>query len=215
MKKVLVLLMPLFLLLAACSSTNVLNSWKDTEVVEQATLKKVLVIAMLPEKQRELRQEMEYEMVDDLQKRGFTAVSALQEYGPKSFAGMNEKQVMQELGKSNIDGIITIALQDTETSEHYVPGRVRYEPYAVRYNRFYRTYQTFYERIYTPGYTDQQTNYFFETNLYQLNGNKLLYSAQSKSFDPSSARQIANEVAKAVVKDMEKNKILSLAVAKH
>lgn len=215
MKKVLVLLTPLFLLLAACSSTNVLNSWKDKEVVEQTTLKKVMVLAMVPEKERVLRQELESEMVEDLQKRGFTAVSALQEYGPKSFVGMNEKQVMQQLDRSKIDGVITISLQDTETSEHYKPGTVRYEPYAVRYNRFYRTYQTFYERIYTPGYTEQQTNYFFETNLYHLNSNKLLYSAQSKSFDPSSASQIAKEVAKAVVKDMEKNNITGLAVAKY
>jgi hypothetical protein len=215
MKRVLVLMMPFILFLAACSSTNVLNSWKDKEGVEQATLKKVMVLAMLPEKQRVLRQEMENEMVEDLQKRGFTAVSALQENGPKSFVGMNEKQVMQQLDRSRIDGVITISLQDTETSEHYTPGSVRYEPYAVRYNRFYRTYQTFYERVYTPGYTDQQTNYFFETNLYQLNSNKLLYSAQSKSFDPSSASQIAKEVSKAVVKDMEKNNILGLTVARH
>lgn len=214
MKKVLVLLTPLFLFLAACSSTNVLNSWKDTDV-EQTTMKKVLVLAMLPEKERTLRQEMEFQMVQDLQKRGFTAVSALQEYGPKSFTGMNEKQVMQQLDKRKIDGVITMSLQDTEKSEHYTPGSVRYEPYAVRYNRFYRTYQTFYQRVYTPGYTDRQTNYFFETNLYQLNSNKLLYSAQSKSFDPSSASQIAKEVSKAVVKDMEKNNILNLPVAKH
>jgi hypothetical protein len=215
MKRVLVLMMPFILFLAACSSTNVLNSWKDKEGIEQTTLKKVMVLAMLPEKQRVLRQEMENEMVEDLQKRGFAAVSALQENGPKSFVGMNEKQVMQQLDRSRIDGVITISLQDTETNEHYTPGSVRYEPYAVRYNRFYRTYQTFYERVYTPGYTDQQTNYFFETNLYQLSSNKLLYSAQSKSFDPSSASQIAKEVSKAVVKDMEKNNILGLTVARH
>lgn len=215
MKSVLVLLMPLIIVLAACSSTNVLNSWKDTEVAAQASLKKVLVIALLPEKERLLRQEMEHEMVEDLEKRGIAAVSAMQEYGPKAFADMNEKQVMQQLDKKDIDGVITIGLQDTETSERYVPGSVRYEPYAVRYNRFYRTYQTFYERVYTPGYTEARTDYFFETNLYDLNGNKLLYSAQSKSFDPSSASQIAKEVARAVVKDMEKNRVLGLAVAKH
>ncbi len=214
MKKVLVLMMPLFLLLAACSSTNVTNSWKDKDV-SQSTVRKVMVLAMLPEKDRMLRQEMEYQMVEDLSKKGFVAVSALQEHGPKAFEGMTEKQVMDQLDKSKIDGVITIGLQDTETSENYVPGSVRYEPYAVRYNRFYRTYQTFYTRQYTPGYTDRQTNYFFETNLYDVNSNKLLYSAQSKSFDPSSAEQIASEVAKAVVKDMEKNNILGLAVAKH
>jgi hypothetical protein len=214
MKRVLVLMMPLFLLLAACSSTNVTNSWKDKSV-EQASFRKVLVIAMLPEKDRSLRQQMENELVDDLAKKGYSAMSSYAEYGPKAFAGMGEKQVLQQLDRNKIDGVITVSLLNTEQSEDYVPGSVRYEPYAVVYNRFYRSYQTYYNRIYTPGYTDKQTNYFFETNLYDVNSNKLLYSAQSKSFDPSSASQIANEVSKAVVKDMQKNGILTSTVAKY
>jgi hypothetical protein len=214
MNKLLVLLMPLVIIFGACSSTNVTNSWKDKNI-EQASLKKVMVLAMLPEKQRSLRQEMENEMVEDLQKKGFAAVSALAEYGPKAFSGMDEKQVMQELDKSKVDGVITVTLQDTDQSERYVPGSVRYEPYAIRYNRFYGYYQTFYNRVYTPGFTETRTNYFFETNLYDVNSNKLLYSAQSQSFDPSSAEQIAHEVAKAVVKDMEKNNIFGVAVAKN
>jgi hypothetical protein len=214
MKRVLVLMMPLFLLLAACSSTNVTHSWKDKNI-EQASLRKVMVLAMVPEKDRNLRQEMENQMIDDLAKRGYSAVSSLAEFGPKAFAGMNERQVLQQLNRSNIDGVITISLQNTEQSENYVPGSVRYEPYAVVYNRFWRSYQTYYNRIYTPGYTEQRTDYFFETNLYDVNSNKLLYSAQSQSFDPSSATQIAHEVSKAVVKDMQKNGILSATVAKH
>jgi hypothetical protein len=214
MKRVLVLMMPLFLLLAACSSTNVTNSWKAQDI-SQANFRKVLVVAMVPEKDRNLRQQMENEMVDDLSKKGYSAVSSYAEYGPKAFAGMNEKQVLHELDRNNVDGVITIGLQNTEKSENYVPGNVRYEPYAVVYNRFYRTYQTYYNRVYTPGYSEERTNYFFETNLYDVNGNKLLYSAQSQSFDPSSASQIANEVSKAVVKDMEKKGILAATVAKH
>jgi hypothetical protein len=214
MKRVLVLMMPLFLLLAACSSTNVTNSWKAQDI-SQANFRKVLVVAMVPEKDRDLRQQMENEMVDDLSKKGYSALSSYAEYGPKAFAGMNEKQVLHELDRNNVDGVITIGLQNTEKSENYVPGNVRYEPYAVVYNRFYRTYQTYYNRVYTPGYSEERTNYFFETNLYDVNGNKLLYSAQSQSFDPSSASQIANEVSKAVVKDMEKKGILAATVAKH
>lgn len=214
MKRVLVLMMPLFLLLAACSSTNVTNSWKDKDI-EQASFRKVMVIAMVPETDRALRQRMEDQMVDDLVKRGYNAVSSLSEYGPKAFAGMNERQVLQDLNKGKIDGVITVSLLNTEQSENYIPGSVRYEPYALVYNRFWGYYQTIYNRVYTPGYRDRQTNYFFETNLHDVRSNKLLYSAQSKSFDPSSAKQIANDVAKAVVKDMQKNGILSATVAKH
>jgi len=212
MKRVLVFMMPLLLLLAACSSTNVTNSWADKNVAE-SNFKKVLVVAMVPEKQRDLRQQLESEMVDDLTKRGYNAISAYNEYGPKAFTGVDEKQVVTRLQRSNVDGVITVALQDKETSKNYVPGNVRYEPYVV-YNRFWRRYMTYYNTVYTPGYTERRTNYFFETNLYDVNNNQLLYSAQSESFDPSSASQIANEVSKAVVKDMQKKGILNATVAK-
>lgn len=214
MKRVMVAMLPLFLLLASCSSTNVTNSWQDKNI-EQSSFRKVMVLAMLPDKDRALKQQMENEMVDDLTKRGYAAVSAYAEYGPKAFEGLTEKQVLQQLDRNRIDGVITVSLLNTEKEENYVPGSVRYEPYAVVYNRFYGYYQTIYNRVYTPGYTNRQTSYFFETNLYDVNANKLLYSAQSESFDPSSASQIANDLSKAVVKDMQKKGILAATVAKH
>ena len=213
MKRLWLLTVPFVLFMAACSSTNITNSWKD-ENVSASNMKKVMVLAMLPEKERTLRQQMENEMVDDLRKQGYTAVSSFEEFGPKAFEGMKEKEVMNELRNSNVDGVITIGLLDTEQEERYKPGDVRYEPVTF-YNRFYRRFQTYYQRVYTPGYYERSTSYFFETNLHDVRNNKLLYSAQSQSFSPSSASQIANEVSKAVVKDMQKKNILNSSVAKH
>lgn len=214
MKRMWILMLPFVLFMAACSSTNITNSWKD-ENMSAANMKKVLVLAMVPEKERNLRQQMENEMADNLRKQGYTAVSAFEEFGPKAFAGMKETDVMKQLCNSNIDGVITMVLLDTEKEESYNPGSVRYEPYAVRYNRFYGYFQTFYQRVYTPGYYTSSTRYFFETNLWDVRSNKMLYSAQSESFDPNSAGQIAKEVAEAVLKDMQKKNVLAGSVAKN
>jgi len=130
------------------------------------------------------------------------------------FSDYSRNAVIQ-LSNRGIDGVIMISMLDQAKQENYVQGSVRYEPYAVRYNRFYGTYQTYYNRVVTPGYYETKTNYFFETNLYDVKKNKLLFSAQAQSFDPFSAEQIANEVAKAVVKDMQKHNVLAGSLAKN
>ena len=65
------------------------------------------------------------------------------------------------------------------------------------------------ERIYTKGYYVFNTKYFWESNLYDLKSNRLLYSAQSQSFDPVSTESLSHEYGKMIVKDMVKNKVIT------
>jgi hypothetical protein len=50
--------------------------------------------------------------------------------------------------------------------------------------------------------------YPWESNLYDVNSKKLLYSVQSQSTNPSSAGSMGKDYSKAVVKNMIKNGIL-------
>ena len=59
-----------------------------------------------------------------------------------------------------------------------------------------------YDRIYTPGYYEVSTRYFWESNLYDLSGKKLLYTVQSESFDPANASTQGHEYGKLIVSDM-------------
>ena len=49
----------------------------------------------------------------------------------------------------------------------------------------------------------------WESNLYDLSGNKLLYSTQSETFDPSSISKIAMDYSKTLVDDMVKQGLVS------
>ncbi|MBX2922060.1 MAG: hypothetical protein KF746_07700 [Chitinophagaceae bacterium] len=206
-----ILLLPLAL--AACSTnTKITSSWKGPNGYTAGKEDKILVLGMLPDKDRSMRENIEAELVKSLREQGYDAVSAYETFGPRSFKGQDEKKVMEELKDKNIQSIITIALLDKEKERKYTPGRVDYFP-NIGYNPFWRRYVYYYDRVYNPGYYTNSTNYFVESNLYDVGSNRLVYSVQSKTLDPSSLQQMARNYSKAIVKDMEKNNILQKGIS--
>lgn len=202
MKRLLVLFL-LSLSLAACTSTYVTRSWTKPNA-RPAQLRRIAVLAMLQQDNRILRQQMEEAIASELVVRGYNAYSTFQEFGPQRFDRTDEQAALNRLKKSNTDAVLTVVLLDKAKERYYVPGRVTYTPAAVYYNRFWGYYSTVYDRMYTPGYYTTNTNYFWESNLYDLNqpGDDLIYSAQSESFDPASAESLGRQYAKTIVKDM-------------
>ncbi len=207
MKYLGIMLIPIAI--ASCStSTKITSSWKAPVEDVAGKEDKILVLAMLPDKDRNMRESMEQELTKSLQAQGYQAISAFDAFGPHAFKGQNEQQVMSELKGQNIQRVITVAMLDKEKERKYTPGRVDYLP-SIGYNPFWRRYVYYYDRVYNPGYYTSSTNYFVESNLYDVGSNRLLYSVQSKTFDPASMEDLARTYSKAIVKDMEKNKIIS------
>ncbi|HQZ74625.1 MAG TPA: hypothetical protein PLO70_08905, partial [Chitinophagaceae bacterium] len=54
----------------------------------------------------------------------------------------------------------------------------------------------------------EDTKYFWETNLYDLATNDLVYSAQSQSFDPSSSESLGHEYGQMIATDLVKQHVL-------
>jgi hypothetical protein len=211
MKKLLFLLCSATVIfLAGCSTTRITSSWKATDVSVSNNFKKILVVGLMNDKDRRIREHMESHLVGDLIDLGYDAASSVEEYGPKYFDKMTEEDILKKLHNSNIDAIITISLLDKSKEKSYIPATVSYQPFAMRYNRFFGYYQTYYDRIYTPGYYTIDTKYFFESNLYDLKGTDkdLLYAAQSEAFDPSNVNDMAHSYGKMIVKDLRRKGVL-------
>jgi hypothetical protein len=206
--KNLVMAVSLLLLLAGCSSSNVTTSWAAKNV-QQKQFKKILVLGLFNDKDRALREQIEQRLTAQLQGEHFEIMSSIDEYGPKSFEGLDEEKALKRLRTANVDGVITVTLLDKEKEKNYVPGNVSYQPYAMRYNRFWGYYQTYYTRVYDPGYYTSSTKYVLETSLYDVKNNSLVYSAQSETFDPSSPSNLADEYTKVIINDMKKKNVLS------
>ena len=192
-------------ILASCGSTQVTSSWKADNIPARQ-YKKIMVFGIIKEKDRTLREELENALVSELKAKGYDASSALQEYGPKAFSRLTEDEIADRLKNSGYDAVLTTVLLDKSKEQNYTPGNTRYRPAGIY--RFGRYYTTVYDRVYTPGYYTTSTNFFLESNFYDTNTGDLIYSVQSKAFDPSSAATLGNDYANTVIRDMKKKGII-------
>ena len=195
-------------LFAACSTTKVTSSWKSPDVTSgNFSMRKIMVAALLPEKNRDSQKSMEKQLVDELKSKGVDAISVYEQFGPK-YLPQDEHKAIAKLQESGVDGFLTIVLLDKNKEESYNPGYSQIQPVGL-YRNWYGYYRTVYGRVYTPGYYSTQTKYYWESNLYNLPGEKLIYSAQSESFDPSSVNQLANDYSGKLINDMMKQGLVA------
>lgn len=190
-----------------CASSRITHSWKSANAVA-TKYNKIMVVALTNSSDLGLRNEMENHLIGDLSERGFTAISSLKDYGPKSFENMKEDEVIAKLYNSGVDAVITVVLLDKQKERYYVPGRVYYSPYTIYHRRFWGYYTTIYERVYSPGYYQTDTKYFWESNLYDMTKKELVYSVQTESFNPGSSSELAHEYGKIIIGDIMKNNLL-------
>lgn len=198
-----------WLFVTACSSTKITSSWKASNL-QPKQYNKILVLGLIKDSDRSLQEKMEAHLVDDLKSKGYNAVSSLQEFGPKAFSNLTEAEAIATLKQSNIDAVVTIVLLDKQKERNYVPGRMYYSPYVMYYNRFWPYYGTLNYRIYEPGYYVTDTKYFWESNVYEVSTQSLLYSVQTKSFDPANSESLGHAYGKLIIKAITDNAVLAL-----
>lgn len=199
----------ILLFIISCSTfTKVTSTWKADNVPPRQ-YNKVMVLGIIREADRNVRIQMENHLVNDLKDLGYNVFSAYQQYGPKMFQDMTEEQANERLAKDDVDAVITIVLLDKEKERYYAPRAMIYSPYATYHNHMWDYYFLLYNHIDEPGYYNVTTKYFWESNLYDLTGNKLIFSVQTQSFDPTSASELAHEYGQKIVKAMVKNDVLT------
>lgn len=187
-------------LVSGCTSSKITSSWKQPTSIAQKP-SKIMVVGVIKESDRSIQENMENHLVADLEKLGYTAVSSLKEYGPDGFKKGDTAAAILKLKNSGVDAVLTIVLLDKEKERQYVSNNYR--------NRFMDYRYEMYQRVFEPGYYVTNTSYFWESNLYNLKAAQLIYSVQTKSFNPDDVSALAHEYGKMIVKDMVKQKVIS------
>ena len=200
-------LLAALLFINSCSSIRITSTWKAPDIVARS-YNKVMVLGIIREADRNIRIQMENHLVGDLKSLGYNAFSAYEEYGPKMFQNMTEEQANKKLAKEDVDAVLTIVLLDKTKEKQYVPGRVVYSPYTTYHSRIWGYYYSLNTRIEQPGYFQVTTKYFWESNLYDLTENKLLFSVQTQSFDPPSADAASHQYGQKIIQSMVKHNVL-------
>jgi len=199
-------LMFIMTVVSCSSSSRITSSWKEPSLVA-VSYKKVLVIA-LSQADNALKEQMEKHLIGDLESHGIQAISAYQQYGPKAFENMSEQAALEKIKNTGVDAILTIVLLDKSKERDYITGHISFTPYTAYYNQFWGYYSTLHAHVYLPDYYVTNTEYFWESNLYDASSKRLVYSVQTKSFNPANSQALAHEYGLLIIHNMLKQGVI-------
>ena len=202
------LLLMMIALLMGCNATQLTSTWKDAAFAVP-NYRQIAVAGILQGvNKRSLREFMERHMSEDLNKMGYRASAISELYGLQALKGIKEDEMVAMLREKGFDAVITLAVIDIEQMQDYMPGNFGYQPYAFYYQRFGWYYGYWFDRIYMPGYYVTNTRYLVEANLYDVATDKLIYSAQSETFNPSSIDNLGHNISIRILNDMKTKGVL-------
>lgn len=185
MRPILRWILPLALV-AGCSTTNTKleTSWRAPEA-DAFQFEKLIALAVTPDAATSRRIE------DELASRvpgavaGYTAVS--------DGARDDDAELGRQIAASGADGVLVVRLIDRDERSRWVPGdfpSYYYSPYG---------YHRYRGPVYNdPGYMRVDEVYRFETNVYDLEPETLLWSGLTSTVSPSSMESLIGELMEVV-----------------
>jgi len=199
------------LMISACStSTRITGSWKDPAVdASTGESKSVLITALT--RNIEVRTKLENALAAKAAERNIEAVQSSEVFTPDFFQVLPEREeLIAQIKQTGVDAILTVSLIDTESETRYVRGNSRYAPMPVYnwYGGFYSYINYWHPIMYEPGYYVTDKTYFLETNLYNAETGRLIWSAQSETVNPTSIDAFAAEYPDVLLERMVNDGLL-------
>ena len=202
-----IMLMFCAVVIFSCQTSKITDTWVDKNVSPKK-YNKILVLGVSKDNDRELQSKMEKHLAGDLNDLGYIAFAASDVYTPGTFIKGDTAKAIEAINSKGFDAVFTIVLLNKEKEKYYVPGRVINTPFVNYYDRFGRYYYTMYDRIHTEGYYAEDTKIFWESNFYDIGEKKMIYSSQSRSFDPGSKESLAHYYGVLLANSLVKSRVL-------
>ena len=205
----------IFLILCAavlfsCQTSKITATWTDKNVSPKK-YNKILVLGVLKDNDLELQSKMEKHLAGDLNDLGYSAFAASNVFPSGTFIKGDTVKAIEALNSKGFDAVLTVVLLNKEKEKYYVPGRKEYTPnapYAPYDDPFDRYYYTMHDRIQTEGYYGADIKIFWESNFYDRYSRKMIYSSQTRSFDPGSKEKLAHYYGVLLANNLVKSKVL-------
>jgi hypothetical protein len=190
-----------FLLIISCATTKQVKVWKDDSY--QGKLKKILVIGVsqLPL----MRNFFESEFVDQLKTRGVEGVVSNKIIPPEK---MRDKEaVLSAIKGMGIEAVLVTRVVDKKYADQFYGGGVALVPtgYDVGWDSIYA--QSF-AATPLPVYQHSVDIVMLQTNVYDIQKEKLIFSAISKTYIEGAKESVVKPFIESMVKELAGDKLL-------
>lgn len=210
-KKTVILSLFICTVLSSCtSSSRVVYSWVNSENAESRDHKKIFVIALTENNSAQI--VVENSFLDPLKSVGLEVVTANQIF-QKTFTKnslLDKSEILKKANELNCDLIFLISLIDAQSETRYVPGSYSHAPYPrFGYYGMFGSYYGYWSGVvYEPGYYTTQNSYFLEGNLYDSANESIMWSIQSKTYNPRDIKSFSREYSILVVNQAIKDGVI-------
>ncbi len=194
----------------ACSSTKVTSEWKDESYLKKPG--RILVLAQTNDTAQ--RRIMEDELVGRLKEAGTDAIAGYTVF-PEGKPPRDREAIAAMVKEQGADAVFLVRHVDRKAVPEYVPGTNA--PWYDFYGGFYSPYSPGfppggyppgYPRVEFPGYTTVNIYDLTESDLFDGETGKLVWSASSESKIKGSDRRAIGSYASKIVKALERQELI-------
>jgi hypothetical protein len=193
-------------LVSCAASTQLTSSWSDPAAAGRG-YKKIVVVGVT--NKGPIRREYEDAFSRELAARGIEATPSYNFGSPDS--KLDKDGAIAKLQELGADAVLVTRLVDKETyNTYYPPSYSSVAAPSPYYGGWYGYYSMGYSYMTSPGYVEENKVYRIETNLYDIKGDKLIWSGLTETTLMSSEAPDA-EIAPLIATlayDMEKHKVI-------
>ena len=209
MKKIFFYLLPVVMLIACVESTKITGAWKNPK--QPVKSYSSIFVASLTSN-TVARATIENNLSAALEKEGIAVYRSMDEFPPGiKKDSLTKDEIMRRMKNKKSDAILTVSLIRSETESQYFPdGGYPYAPFPRYgwYGDFWGYYSYWYPSFYSPGYYVQDKIYYMESNLYDAATEQVVWSAQSRTYNPSDVENFSKEFSRVIVSKLKEDGML-------
>jgi hypothetical protein len=193
------------LTIVGLKSTKLIFTWMNPGY-PGTHFKNILVLAI--NGRSEIRADFEDSLSQKIARPGIQAIPSYSLLPRPNATPIDMNQLRDVVRGQQIDAIVASRLVKLDRSVTVIPGQA-YSPFPY-YRTFYGYYGAVYPVVYAPDYLRVDKVAQIETNFYStaMPDGELIWTGTSDTVNPKSAEKAADALAKLIVQELEKNKII-------
>jgi hypothetical protein len=186
-------LLVLLVALAACSSTKLISVYEARDA--GGPYRKLLVVGLGASEGG--RAEFENAVADKLAAQGVVAVASGNLIASQE--DLSRDALRRWVETDGYDAVLVARLVDVKKEASYRPPT---------YTDFYGYWGVYGSYVTSPGYVVETTTLLIETTLFDAKTARVVYSAESESFQPASREKLIHELVPLLAADLTKRGLL-------
>jgi hypothetical protein len=191
------------LLLSGCGANRTVTAW-ETYHIAPSPYSRILVVAILPDEDSLVRENIETSFSTALSNLGYKTVTAISEFGRTGLRDMGKDETYIKVREKGIDAVITIALVNRTRENSTLPAAAHNYRNNFYFNRIFQ----YKDNLTQPGTNTRNEEYYWECLLFDLAKLEATIAVQTVPSSKPAQVKKGNDLARHLIRKMVREKTL-------